>query len=126
MADVAMIKIFRPPFFGAPGGGAGGAVAVYTKKGSARGYTGTGLNSVLVYGYSSLKQFYAPDYSTSAVDNTPDVRTTLYWQPYILLDKKVRRVTIPFYNTDNCKRIKVVIEGLNELGQLTREEKIFQ
>jgi hypothetical protein len=126
MADVAMIKVFRPPFFGAPGGGAGGAVAVYTKKGSARGYTGSGLNSVLVYGYSSLKQFYSPDYSSSPVDNTPDVRTTLYWQPYILLDKKTRRVTIPFYNNDNCKRIRVVIEGLNELGQLTREEKIFQ
>lgn len=126
MADVAMIKVFRPPFFGAPGGGAGGAVAVYTKKGSARGYTGSGLNSVLIYGYSSLKQFYSPDYSSSPVDNTPDVRTTLYWQPYILLDKKTRRVTIPFYNNDNCKRIKVVIEGLNELGQLTREEKIFQ
>ena len=126
MADVAMIKVFRPPFFGAPGGGAGGAVAVYTKKGSARGYSGTGLNSVMVYGYSSLKQFYSPDYSTAAADNTPDVRTTLYWQPYILLDKRTRRVTVPFYNNDNCKRIKVVIEGLNELGQLTREEKIFQ
>lgn len=30
--DVALIKIFRPPFFGALGGGSG-AVAVYTKKG---------------------------------------------------------------------------------------------
>jgi hypothetical protein len=31
--DVALIKIFRPPFAGAIGNGAGGAIAVYTKNG---------------------------------------------------------------------------------------------
>ena len=30
--DVALIKVFRPPFFGALGGGSG-AIAVYTKEG---------------------------------------------------------------------------------------------
>ena len=31
--DVALIKIFRPPFVGAIGNGPGGAIAVYTKDG---------------------------------------------------------------------------------------------
>lgn len=31
--DVALIKIFRPPFIGAIGAGPGGAIAVYTKDG---------------------------------------------------------------------------------------------
>lgn len=125
MQDVAMIKIFRPPFFGASGGGAGGAIAVYTKKGSSRSSGGAGLSSATIYGYSAFKDFYSPDYSKPSADANPDVRTTLLWQPYVLLDKKTRRATIPFYNSDNCKRIKIIVEGLNELGQLTREEKIF-
>lgn len=33
-ANVALIKVFRPPFFGAFMGGPGGAIAVYTKKGN--------------------------------------------------------------------------------------------
>lgn len=33
MADVAIIKVYPPPFFGAPGGGSGGAIAVYTRRG---------------------------------------------------------------------------------------------
>lgn len=32
LSDVAMIKVFRPPFFGGVGGGSGGAIAVYLKK----------------------------------------------------------------------------------------------
>lgn len=34
MADVAIIKLIRPPFIGAPGNGPGGALALYTKKGT--------------------------------------------------------------------------------------------
>ena len=33
MNDVAYIKVFRPPFIGAIGGGAGGAIAIYSRKG---------------------------------------------------------------------------------------------
>jgi hypothetical protein len=33
VADIAMIKIFRGPFAGAPGNGGGGTIAIYTIKG---------------------------------------------------------------------------------------------
>jgi len=39
------------------------------------------------------------------------------------MDANNRRVKIPFYNSDNCKKIRVVIEGINQNGLLTREEK---
>ncbi len=126
MSNVAMIKVFDPPFFGATGGGAGGAVAVYTKKGSSNNASIKGLNSVTLYGYSALKQFYMPDYEKTNGDDIKDYRTTLYWNPFILMDAKKRRVTIPFFNNDNCKKIRVIIEGINETGQLTREEKVFE
>ncbi|MBC7424777.1 MAG: hypothetical protein H7334_15160, partial [Ferruginibacter sp.] len=77
-------------------------------------------------GYSVIKQFYSPNYETTNDPTIADYRTTLYWNPYLLFDKTTRRVTVPFYNSDNCKKIRVIIEGVNEAGQLTREEKIFQ
>lgn len=126
MNDVAMIKIFRPPFFGAMGGGAGGAIAVYTKKGASANSNFKGLDFTNLAGYSVIKQFYSPNYETNNDPTVADYRTTLYWNPFILMDKNNRRITIPFYNSDNCKKIRVIIEGINELGQLTREEKIFQ
>jgi len=126
MSDVALIKVFRPPFMGAAGGGAGGAIAIYTKKGSSVNSTFTGLPSINVYGYSVIRQFYSPDYSVPTDPFIKDFRTTLYWSPNIYIDKNVRRVTLPFFNSDNCKKIRVIVEGLNELGQLTREEKIFE
>ena len=35
-ADIAMIKVYSPPFFGASGNGDGGAIAVYTRRGEYR------------------------------------------------------------------------------------------
>jgi hypothetical protein len=125
MNDVALIKVYRPPFFGAIGGGAGGAIAIYTKKGAGDNGKVKGLDFTNIYGYSAIKEFYMPDYEKTNTD-APDYRTTLYWNPFVILDKKTRRIKIPFYNSDNCKKIRVVIEGLNKLGLLTREEKIFE
>lgn len=126
MNDVAMIKVFRPPFFGAPGGGSGGAIAVYTKKGAATNSSAKGLDFISITGYTPAREFYSPDYSASADKDKGDYRTTLYWNPYLVFDKSTRRVLIPFYNNDNCKKIRVVIEGLNAEGKMTREEKYFE
>jgi hypothetical protein len=125
MRDVAIIKVFRPPFMGGFGG-AGGAIAIYTKKGAESNAGFTGLPSVNIYGYSSIRQFYSPDYSDKNLQPaTKDYRTTLYWNPAIYFDKNMRKITIPFYNNDNCKKYRVILEGINENGVLTREEKIF-
>ncbi len=125
MSDVVLIKVFDPPFFGATGGGAGGAVAVYTRRGGGSA-TIQGLNSATLYGYSPIKQFYVPDYENPVPTMGVDYRSTLYWNPFVLLDAGKRRVTFPFYNNEHGKKLRVVIEGMNELGQLTREEKFFE
>ncbi len=126
MNDVAMIKVYRPPFFGAMGGGAGGAIAIYTKKGSKDNSQVKGLPFTPVNGYSSIKQFYVPDYETDTDPNLKDYRSTLYWNPFLIFDKGRRRITIPFFNSDNCKKMRITIEGINEAGQLTREERIIE
>lgn len=129
VSDIAYVKAFRPPFFGASGGGSGGAIAIYTRKGNDAKPSSTvpgGMEKNQLVGYASLKEFYSPDYSKEpALYDVPDVRTTLYWSPYILTDKNSRRTTIQFYNNDVTKRIKVIIEGMNEEGRLTRVEKLI-
>lgn len=127
MNDVAMVKVFRPPFFGAAGGGAGGAVAVYTKRGADVSTNVKGLESFNVNGYSAIREFYSPDYNDPKdFDKANDRRITLYWNPNLFFDKTTRRIKIPFFNSDNCKKIRVIIEGINADGQLTHEEKVFQ
>lgn len=130
VTDIAYVKAFRPPFFGAPGGGAGGAIAVYTKKGTERGpndNSSPGLSRGTLVGYAPPKEFYSPDYSKeSPLDDVTDVRSTLYWAPYVLTNEGNRRVSITFYNNDMSTRLRVILEGMNEEGKLTRVEKIIE
>jgi hypothetical protein len=126
MADVAYVKVFRPPFFGAIGGGAGGAISVYTRKGGdTKSTPGQGLPFQMLAGYTAYKEFYSPNYTTSQTSE-PDVRTTLYWNPYILTDKKNKTYRIEFYNNDISKKLRIILEGINADGKLTRIEKIVQ
>lgn len=126
MSDVAYIKVFRPPFFGSFGGGSGGAIAVYTKKGGdVKSEPGKGLDSRALAGYTPYKQFYSPNYATSPGDQ-PDVRSTLYWNPYVLTDPKTHRVTIEFYNNDVSKKLHLVLEGVNKDGKLARVEQVIE
>ncbi len=127
MTNVAMVKVFRPPFMGAPGGGGGGAIAVYTKKGEAIRSNVKGLDFSKIPGYNAYKEFYSPDYSKyddKHVD--PDFRSTLYWEPFVITGKDKRRILFTFFNNDVTRRFRIVIEGLNEEGKLTRIEKIFE
>jgi len=127
MSDIAYIKVFRPPFFGAIGGGAGGAIAIYTRKGGdVKSAPGKGLSYKMLEGYSVSKQFYSPDYSGAAQTFTPDTRTTLFWKPYILTDAHNRKAKIEFYNNDISKKLRVIVEGVNADGKLTRTEKVVE
>lgn len=124
--DIAYIKIFRPPFFGSIGGGDGGAIAIYTRKGDDVQYVqGRGMGYALIAGYTKYKEFYSPDYSTNQSIET-DVRTTLYWNPYLLTNKDSKTVKVSFYNNDISKRFRVILEGVNENGQMARIEKIIE
>lgn len=127
--DVAMIKVFRPPFFGAPGGGSGGAIAVYTRKGGEvkrNDANAKGLENTVLGGYSRFKEFYSPSYEKPAENFETDNRTTLYWNPYIITTKKSPRTRIQFYNNDITKKLQVVLEGVNGDGKMTRVVKLIE
>jgi hypothetical protein len=83
------------------------------------------LSNAILTGYTNYKEFYSPNYLT-APTKVPDVRTTLYWNPYVLTDKKTKLVKLDFYNNDVTTKFRIVVEGMNAAGKLTRVEKIIQ
>jgi hypothetical protein len=128
--DIAYIKVFRPPFFsGGSGGSPGGAIAIYTRKGGEDLQTqfAKGLPEKRIIGYTVSKEFYSPDYSIDSVMNiATDIRSTLYWNPWVLTTPGSHIARLIFYNNDIAKKIRVVIEGIDGDGRLTRIEKIVE
>jgi hypothetical protein len=128
--DIAMVKVFRPGSGVGFGGGAGGTIAVYTKKGGdskSTDPTFKGLPRAQLIGYSMPKEFYSPNYlERNPANELEDLRTTLYWKPYVMTDKETMRVNIDFFNNDITKKLRVVLEGFNEDGKLTHLETIIQ
>jgi hypothetical protein len=124
--DIAYVKVLRPPFFGAPGGGAGGAIAIYTKRGKAStADIPSHLSQAVLYGYNSAKVFYSPNYAEkSDAHAAEDLRSTLYWNPYVLTDSNSKRVKIEFFNNDITKKYRIIVEGMTPEGKLARVEKL--
>jgi hypothetical protein len=127
ISDIALIKVFRPPFFGAFGGGSGGAIVVYTKKGADAMRAARGLDFVMVPGYAPIREFYSPNYAEQQVNfNTLDTRNTLLWNPVIRTDSDNKKVKIVFYNNDISKSFRVVLEGMDNEGKMLHYSKFFQ
>ncbi|CAN5271502.1 hypothetical protein BH11BAC6_BH11BAC6_12700 [soil metagenome] len=126
--DIGYVKVFSPPFFGAFGGGANGAIAVYTKKGQSNNTgTGKGLPSKLIIGYSPEKQFYSPNYGTFDQRNDwDDARSTLYWNPVIVTNAKKHTIKLTFYNNDISNSFRVIVEGVSKDGRFTHVEKVIE
>lgn len=127
--DIALVKVFRPPFFGSMGGGSGGAIAIYTKKGgdgNKASPNSKGLENTILGGYSKFKEFYQPQYDKPDETFETDIRSTLYWNPYIITNKKNPRVRIQFYNNDISKKLQIVLEGVNGDGKMTRVVKLLE
>jgi hypothetical protein len=127
VTDVAYIKVFRPPFMGGFGG-ANGAIAIYTRRGNdMQSAPGKGLASNKIMGYTPIKQFYSPNYSSFQQRNEDrDLRTTLYWNPMVSTVPGKQTIKLTFYNNDVSEAFRVVIEGMSTDGKLTRLEQLME
>ena len=129
ISNISFIKALRPPFFGAFGGGSGGAISIYTKRGSYNkggGASNKGMEYALLGGYSVFKEFYNPTYDRPAENFDVDNRATLYWNPYLLTNKRSAKIRIEFFNNDISKKLQIVLEGMNANGRLARVVKYIE
>ena len=126
VSDIAYVKVFSPGDAGSFLTGGSGAIMVYTRKGGDQqpDPNAKGLSYVQFGGYSAVKEFYSPDYARfSERDAYDDVRSTLYWNPFIVLDKTRKHTRLQFYNNDITKHYRLIMEGINGEGKLIHVEK---
>jgi hypothetical protein len=128
VTDIAYVKVFSPPFMGATGGGSGGGIAIYTRKGGdEKQEPGKGLSNNTVSGYTMIREFYSPDYDSFNEENEKkDLRTTLYWNPSVITIPGKNKVLVKFYNNDVTESFRVIIEGMTKDGRLAHIEQMME
>lgn len=109
--------------------GSGGVIVITTKKGTgsgiAKNYQPEGLKNIQFSGYSPSKEFYSPQYETIADDNQKDFRSTIYWNPLVVTDKK-GTAAFEFYNATEAGTYRMLIEGIDINGNLARKVFTYQ
>ena len=103
-----------------------GAIYIYTKKGTEKDPPGKGIPYVYIKGYDLQKEFISPDYGNKDLLKETDLRSTLYWNPNITLNKINSKFKIEYYNNDVSKKLLLTIEGFNAGGKLIHIEKIIE
>ena len=84
------------------------------------------MENTVLGGYSKFKDFFNPSYDKPNENNfDADLRSTLYWNPFVLTNKKSPRVRIQFFNNDITKKFLLVLEGVNGDGKMTRVVKLI-
>lgn len=102
-----------------------GVLLITTKriKSTIDGNSGTGSPGVVKVsqkGFHKVREFYSPDYDE--LKNSPsdqDHRTTIYWNPQVITGKD-GKTSVEFFNADGTGNYRVIVEGINETGNIGR------
>jgi hypothetical protein len=122
---IALVKYYDPGQIMVPGAGASAILAVWKKTELQDNTRITDdMGYVMINGYSPARKFFSPDYSKQPT-NIEDNRTTLYWNPDIVVFGE-KQFTIRFYNSDATKKFHIVLEGFTSEGKLVHLDKIIE
>ena len=80
---------------------------------------------VVVPGYASPVEFYAPDYLLQNDRSKRDNRTTIAWIPS-LRSNSMGDASMSFWTADRQSDYRVIIEGITDEGELLHNELILQ
>lgn len=123
--DVASVEILKTPSYTAIYGsyGVGGVIVINTKRGGGNSVVNVytpGLINYMPLGYFKPKEFYVPVYDTDEAQPMADLRSTIYWNPYIITDS-LGSASMKFFNADGSGNYKVVLEGMDLNGHIGRK-----
>lgn len=102
------------------GGNSGGIILIITKPYSARKQYNPHIANIQPKGFNAVRQFYSPRYDRTDDNKLPDLRTTIFWDPYVNTDVD-GKATLNFYNADGPGTYRVVVEGISAAGELGRQ-----
>jgi TonB-dependent SusC/RagA subfamily outer membrane receptor len=117
---VEVLEFASASIYGMQGGN--GVLVITTRKGhgtSPADIASTGILPITVQGYQKVREFYSPKYESGITYNHPDLRSTIYWKPELVTDKD-GNASFDFYNADSIGSYRVVIEGIDEKGNIGR------
>jgi len=75
--------------------------------------TAKGVRKTWLDGYSQVKEFYSPNYTT--LPSEQDYRRTLYWNPSVKTDNDGKAL-IQFYNNSSCSSFSISAETITPQG----------
>jgi len=131
LSEIALIRYIPPPANMAPmNGGWIGVIAIYTKKWDEGMMAAKTIDETfgrnMFHGYSIAREFQEPDYSINdSLASQPDSRTTLYWNPDLVPDS-TGQIHFTFYNSDQAKKYRVVLEGMDSRGRLAHIDSLIE
>jgi hypothetical protein len=127
VSQIAYIKFIDGIVLGSSFVSNNGALYIYTKKGDEPDdNTSTTMRKIKIKGYDVPQVFTTADYTDKKNLLNADLRTTLYWNPYVFADNVNNKIKISFNNNDVSKKLLLTIEGFNEEGRLIHIEKIIE
>ncbi|WP_428330734.1 carboxypeptidase-like regulatory domain-containing protein [Mucilaginibacter sp.] len=124
--EIEGIEILIGTHYGAIYGSqaASGAIIITTKRGRKINNFYREAPGVIVYkakGFYKAREFYAPKYEHAPLNNDyKDLRTTIYWNPEIVTHPNGKAV-FEYYNADGTGNYRLIIEGMDDKGNLGRQ-----
>jgi hypothetical protein len=85
-----------------------------------RDMVATGILPIAVQGYYKAREFYSPKYESNTTSPHLDLRSTIYWNPAVVTDKN-GNASFNFYNAGTPGNYRVVIEGMDNKGNIGRK-----
>jgi hypothetical protein len=99
----------------------GGAILINTIKGGNYVATSPNIVTYTAKGYYKAREFYSPAYDDPKTNQQiADLRSTIYWNPDVATDKD-GSACFDYFNSDGKGTYRLVIEGIDENGNLARQ-----
>jgi TonB-dependent SusC/RagA subfamily outer membrane receptor len=118
---VEVLKYANASIYGMRGGN--GVIVITTKRGAGTDWkdiASIGILPINVHGYYKAREFYSPKYESNITSNHPDLRSTIFWKPELTTDKD-GYASFDYFNADGTGNYRVVIEGIDDKGNLGRQ-----
>ena len=97
-----------------------GVIAIYTKTGNFSSQNvkrKPGIIDFKAIGFYTAREFYAPDHDKGFDELLKqDIRTTLHWEPKIVLTPDSTEANVSFFTSDSRSNYAIKIEGITDTG----------
>jgi TonB-dependent SusC/RagA subfamily outer membrane receptor len=119
---IEVLRFASASIYGMRGGS--GVLIITTKQGGGTAYkdiASIGILPIAPIGFYKAREFYSPKYDNANLNSKQkDFRSTIYWKPELITNKD-GNASFDYYNADGTGTYKVIIEGIDNKGNLGRQ-----